>query len=76
LRDHFGHRARPDLLGAGQRSGMLGAPLNHKVTGSANISVDFKNMPRGVVPGAKADGMFKQVKLNRGKAMVVASQQS
>jgi hypothetical protein len=33
--------------------------------GSANVSVDFKNMPRGVVGNASADGAFKKVQISR-----------
>ena len=33
--------------------------------GSANVSVDFKNMPKGVVGNATASGAFKKVQISR-----------
>jgi hypothetical protein len=33
--------------------------------GTANVSVDFKNMPRGVVGNADANGAFKKVQISR-----------
>ena len=52
---HPGHRASPfpDPLSSARRAGLL-APAEHKVSGDASISVDFRNMPRGVAPSAKA----------------------
>jgi hypothetical protein len=41
------------------------------------LSVDFTNMPKGVRTGYSGDkGLFKEVKLNRGRAMGFASQDS
>ena len=37
----------------------------HKVSGDVS-SPSIKNMPRGVVPGAKTSSLFKEVKLNSG----------
>lgn len=44
--------------------------------GHASVSVDFHNMPRGTRTSAKASGRFKEVKLNRGRPMAMASQDS
>jgi hypothetical protein len=38
-----------------------------QLDGSATVTVDFRNMPRGVQTGAKVDGAFKQYNLNRGR---------
>jgi hypothetical protein len=75
LRSHFGHRQRadaPDLRPLVQQS--MG--MTHKVEGNASLSVDFKNMPKGVeAKGGKMAGMFKELKINRGRAAVPASQE-
>jgi hypothetical protein len=42
---------------------------NRDFKGNANVTVDFRNMPKGVAVAGKADGMFKQVTLNRGRQM-------
>ncbi|GEC52660.1 hypothetical protein ABIF38_005684 [Bradyrhizobium japonicum] len=44
--------------------------------GHASLSVDFHNMPRGTRTSAKVSGMFKEAKLNRGRPMAMASQDS
>jgi hypothetical protein len=75
LRSHFGHRAHPDLLGAGRQAGIVGPPMRHKVTGSATLDVNFNGAPQGTTHRLKADGMFKQIKLSRGRAMPPASQE-
>jgi uncharacterized protein (TIGR02594 family) len=75
LRDHFGHRGHEgDLLQQGRRSGLIGGPMRHEVTGSAGVVVDFKNMPRGVLTAGSIEGMFKKITLNRGVAMPLASE--
>jgi hypothetical protein len=66
-------RSPRNLLHHARQAGLVGQPLQHKVTGDANITVDFRGMPKGVVPGAKASGMFKQVRMNRGHAAAPAS---
>jgi hypothetical protein len=68
------HMERADLLGNARKAGMMGA--EHKVTGSASLSVDFKNMPRGVKAKTKIDGMFSQIRVARGRAMPLANQDS
>jgi hypothetical protein len=65
---------RADLLGNARKAGMMGA--EHKVTGSASLSVDFKNMPRGVKAKTKIDGMFSQIRVARGRAMPLPNQDS
>jgi uncharacterized protein (TIGR02594 family) len=64
-----------DLLPRARAAGML-PEQTHKVAGNASVSVDFKNMPRGVQTSAKAEGVFKEVKLNRGRTMPLASQEA
>jgi hypothetical protein len=76
LRSHFGHRAHPDLLGAARQSGLVGAPMSHKVEGSAHLKIDLAGFPRGTTTRLKNDGeLFKTVQLSRGRAMPPASQQ-
>jgi hypothetical protein len=69
-------RASYDLLGHAREAGLVGAPLNHKVTGSASVDIRLANFPKGTVSKASGDGMFKQIKLSRGRAMPAASQES
>ena len=87
LRDYrepgFAHQPLPnmgivggerDLLQQGRRSGLFGG-MRHEVTGSAGVVVDFRGMPRGVrIAGSIDGGLFKKIKLNRGVAMPLASQ--
>ncbi len=63
-----------DLLQQGRRSGLFGAPGGGEFKGNAGVTVDFRGMPRGVRIAGSIDGMFKQIKLNRGVAMPLASQ--
>ena len=63
-----------DLLQQGRRSGLFGAPGGGEFKGNAGVTVDFRGMPRGVRVAGSIDGMFKQIKLNRGVAMPLASQ--
>jgi Phage tail lysozyme len=72
----FEERASYDLLGHARQAGLVGAPLQHRVTGSATLDVNFNNAPQGTTHRLKADGMFKQIKLSRGRAMPPASQES
>ena len=73
-RSIFGH-PRPDLLGNARKAGMMGGQVQ-KVMGSASLSVDFKNMPRGVKAKTKIDGMFSSIRVARGRAMPLANQDS
>jgi hypothetical protein len=79
LRSHFGHRQRaeqPDILGGGQRAGLIGQPMKHEVSGNAHLKIDV-NGPSGTqAKMAKMDGMFKSVKINRGRAAPTASQEA
>jgi hypothetical protein len=62
----FADEERAIAAGGGRGSidsslrGLTGGDL-----GSANVSVDFKNMPKGVVGNASADGAFKKVQISR-----------
>jgi hypothetical protein len=69
----FDDRWHGDLLQQGRRSGLIGGPMRHEVTGSAGVTVDFRNMPRGVLTAGSIEGMFKKITLNRGVAMPLAS---
>jgi hypothetical protein len=59
--------------------GLGGAHLSDRVKHGTHhkLSVDFNNMPKGTRTGYSGDpGLFKEVKLNRGRAMGFASQDS
>jgi uncharacterized protein (TIGR02594 family) len=78
LRDHFGHRSRKhaDLLGHAREAGLVGQPMQHKVTGSAHLTVDV-NAPHGTQARMKSlEGMFTDAKINRGYNMPRASENS
>jgi hypothetical protein len=50
-----------------------GPPLRNR--GQQKLSIDFNGMPRGTKTAHKGDdGLFKEVKLNRGRSMALASQ--
>jgi hypothetical protein len=51
-----------------------GAGVFGKIEGSANLTVDFQNMPRGVKHRTSAEGLFKEVRVNRGSPMALASE--
>lgn len=55
-----------DLLGSARRAGMIGGQ-SHKVTGDASVRIDLNGFPRGTRTASSANGMFKQVSLNRGR---------
>jgi hypothetical protein len=59
--------------------GLGGAHLSDRAKHGTHhkLSVDFNNMPKGTRTGYSGDaGLFKEVKLNRGRAMGFASQDS
>lgn len=70
LRHHFGYRGHGGQLGkqgALQQGGQL--------KGSAHLAIDFRGMPKGTRTKLAHSG-FGDVRLNRGPAMVPASQES
>jgi hypothetical protein len=74
----FGSRGEQHagLLGEARRSGFVGEPQKHEVSGSAHLKIDV-NGPSGTqAKMAKMDGMFKSVKINRGRAAPTASQEA
>jgi hypothetical protein len=76
LRKHFGHpKFDGSLLKNGKASGLLG-PGSTKVTGDASLRIDLNGFPKGTRTASSASGMFKEVQLNRGRAMPMASQDS
>jgi hypothetical protein len=72
LRDHIRDK---NLLSLGRKLGLIGGgeAAGKQHLGSANLTVDFQNMPRGIRTAARTDGVFKEVKLNRGFQMALAS---
>lgn len=72
LRDMVSRGHRPpgdaELLRRGQRSDA------GRLDGNAHLSIDLNGFPRGTRTAHKADGIFKQVTLNRGRPMNAASE--
>jgi hypothetical protein len=64
---------RGSLLKNAKSSGLLG-PVD--VRGDASLTVDLNGFPRSTKTTATANGMFKQVTLNRGRPMAMASEDS
>jgi hypothetical protein len=74
LRDHFGYRGHGgDLLRHGKQSGMY--PGGGQLKGSAHLAIDFRGMPKGTRTKLAHSG-FSEVRLNHGRTMVPASQDS
>ena len=46
---------------------MLG-DVHHKVNGQASVDISLHGFPKGTHTKTAADGVFKEVKLNRGHA--------
>jgi hypothetical protein len=44
--------------------------------GSASLTIDLNGFPRGTRTASGADGLFKQVMLNRGRPMAPANETS
>ena len=77
LKRHFGvgqrHKRDYDLLGGAQRASLMGS-TQHTVTGRAAVDISLNGFPRGTVSKSRTDGeLFREVKLNRGRAMPPAS---
>jgi hypothetical protein len=70
--DSFNDRWHGDLLQQGKRSGLFGAPAG-KLEGSASLDIRFAGLPRASRVATAFDGLFKQVRLDRGKVMPLAS---
>ena len=71
-RKFFGHMpGAGDALGLGKQ-GMLGS--THKIEGSARVDINLQGFPKGTRTAMKSGGIFKEISLNRGRAMVPASQ--
>jgi hypothetical protein len=71
-------RGRPrfdgSLLKSGKQSGLFGGGDN-KVTGDASVRIDLNGFPKGTRTRASTSGIFKEVRLNRGRPMGMASQE-
>jgi hypothetical protein len=48
------------------------AAAAHEIKGSASVNVNFRNMPRGTTTHVKSDGIFKTVRMDRGRAAPMA----
>jgi hypothetical protein len=64
-----------ELLRAGRKSGMLAPAAGKPAHGQASLDVRFHNLPRGTRTAMNTSGpLWKDVSLNRGRAMVPATQ--
>ena len=72
LRKHFGvgRRGGHDALKLGKQTGLYPS----EIQGNAKVTIDARGFPKGTLMKASSDGVFKEVQLNRGRAMVPASQ--
>ena len=61
------------LLNRAQDAGIVGG--SGSISGNASVRIDLNGFPRGTRTQASAAGIFKEVALNRGKAMPLASQE-
>ncbi|HEY2210276.1 MAG TPA: hypothetical protein VGH62_01410 [Bradyrhizobium sp.] len=61
-----------ELLKLGAQAGLLGG--GQTVTGDASLSIDLNGFPRGTRTTMNYSGLFKEVRLNRGRPMAVASE--
>jgi hypothetical protein len=72
-------RYKPDsgveLLRKALRSGVTGSGIN-RVQGDASLRIQLDGFPRGTKTSTEFNGLFKEVSLNRGKAMPVASEEA
>ncbi|MGD0334057.1 MAG: hypothetical protein ABSA90_12520 [Xanthobacteraceae bacterium] len=74
LRDHFGHRGHGgDLLKLGKQSGLVGSG-GGLVRGDASVHIKLDGFPRGTRTATTFSGLFSELTLNRGRAMVPADQ--
>lgn len=78
LRRHFGvgrHEGQKhDLLTLGQRAGLVGGGT--AMEGSASLKIDLNGFPRGTRTQSDHSGLFKEVRLNRGRPMASASEEA
>jgi hypothetical protein len=68
-------KANYDLLGEGRRGGFIGQPMKHQVSGNASVDINLNGFPKGTQTKTKMAGMFRELKINRGRAAVLASQE-
>jgi hypothetical protein len=64
LEKHHGASMRDRIRGQGVRDG------------KASLLIDFRKMPKGVRTASTHEGLFKEVRLNRGRPMGMASENS
>jgi hypothetical protein len=44
----------------------------HALHGRASVDINLKGFPRGTKTAAKTEGIFNEVRLNRGRAVPIA----
>jgi hypothetical protein len=62
-----------NLLQHAQHAGLIGAPMKHQVEGNAALDIHVHGPAGTQTKMRKMDGMFKQVKINRGHSATPAS---
>jgi uncharacterized protein YukE len=70
----FNDRFQGDLLQQGRRSGLIGAPAGGELKGNASLDINLTGFPKGTRTASNFGGMFKQLTLNRGVTMPLASE--
>jgi hypothetical protein len=70
VQDHIRNGRRSENDGQLLKQGMKAVDLN----GSATVDINLSGFPRGTKATASSEGLFKSVKLNRGRPMASASQ--
>jgi Phage tail lysozyme len=66
--------ARYDLLGHAREAGLIGQPQEHKVSGSAALDIHVYGPAGTQARTRKMEGLFKEIKIARGRAAPLAHQ--
>jgi hypothetical protein len=75
LADHIRGGRRPQTDGELLRRGMKAVDAG-SLNGSASLTIDLNGFPRGTKTATQHEGLFKEVRLNRGRPMSTASETS
>jgi tail lysozyme len=70
--DHIRHKHGSLGKHAARAAGLVGPAGT--ITGEASLRIDLNGFPKGTRTASSASGLFKEVSLNRGRAMAMASE--
>ena len=73
LRDHIRNGRNRATDGELLRRGMKAVDAGSRDS-NHNLTIDLQGFPRGTKTALKTQGLFKEVKLNRGRPMAIASE--